>query len=106
VLQICWQSLLTRTVWHTELYSFLQRHHYVLIVTEALPLCINRIYGAAWKEALPDESLPVHLIFVLLTWVLISHLKYLDELSHGEPCPLVWRGMILYLEQTVGICCQ
>lgn len=50
-----------------------------------------------------DEALPVDLVLVFLAWVVFGHLEDLDQLAHGEPCPLVRRGHIVNLQQAVRV---
>ena len=79
----CW-------VRHAKLQSFFQGLLNCIVMAEALPLSINWIYTTSREVTLLDEALPIDLVLVFLTWELLCHIEDLDQLTHGETCPLAW----------------
>lgn len=75
-------------VWHTELISFLNCLLNRIIVTESLPLSVDRVDTATGEESFSDEPLPVNLILVFLARKLIGHMEYFDELSNSKSSSL------------------
>lgn len=59
-----------------------------VVVTESLPLGVDRVYTSPRKKPFPDESLPVDLVFVFLTRIIVGNLEYFHQLPDRKPRPL------------------
>ena len=78
-----------RRVRHSNYNSFFNGLLDRLIMTKALPLGINWIDAPTRKNiTLPDESLPVNLILILLALISACHFENLYKLSHSKSSPL------------------
>jgi hypothetical protein len=74
------------TVRHFEFNGLVHRFFNVFIVTESLPLSVDRVDRSSREDASLDELVPVDWVFCPFLWVLSNDVINLDDLSDGELC--------------------
>lgn len=76
-----WYLPKAHTVRHFQLDRMVNRFLYVLIITESLPLSINRVYRSTRKDTPLYELTPVYRILCSLLWIFSNNFIYFDNLS-------------------------
>ena len=74
---------------HAKLICLLNGHLDRVVMTKALPLCVDRVHRSPRKESLLYKLLPVDLILVLARRIFVYDPEYFDELADCEASALL-----------------